>query len=367
MKPKFKLNFYIFVRLVFVVALIQLVHLYLQHQDGNTWRIGSLEGEVQLEKNDTYSSAGNATLGFQSIQYINLPGMFDKEDAIIMQSVASGIDMTRFNAVGVENLRSNGKGLPPRSSDNELKEGEKACYRTHMSVWRKMIKENIQTMLIVEDDAMWDVNIKKIHTRLARGIDELNSKMNTNYSATSGDPYSSQSWDVLSFGSCFDREKMKEQSVIIPDPDSPVGQDYFGTPLEDQRVVRRLPFFACSTAYALTLQGAKRLLLRGTIDMDLPVDIVMGETIQEGKLTALAVYPPTMPQWTYTEGIGAENLGSAIQDIEAVKSEDAEEVWDTVKKNMKVWDMKSHYRHARPRNTAFEAFRNSAYPDYPSF
>lgn len=321
-------------------------------------------GEFRLQTGDTYSSAENATLGFQSIQYINLAGMYDKEDAIIMQSVASGIEMTRFDAVGTENLRPNGKGLPPRSSDYKLLDGERACFRSHMAVWQKMVKENIQTMLIVEDDAMWDVNIKRIHKRIARGIHELNKKLDTNYSANPNDPYSSQSWDILLFGSCFDRENMKEKSVIIPDPDAPVGQEYFGTPLEDQRVVRRLPFMACTTAYALTLQGAKRLLLLSAIDMNLPIDIVMGEAISDKKLVAMSVYPPTMPQWRYVEGIGADNLGSAIQDAENVKEDNTEEIWDTIKKNMNVWDLKKTFRHARPRSPAIEAFRNSAYPEY---
>lgn len=365
-KPKFKLDFNIFVRLVCVAAMLQLAQLYLRHQDIYPWRL-AVDGEVQLEKEDTYSSAGNATLGFQSIQYIHLPEMFDKEDAIITQSSVSGIEMTRFEAVDVGSFRTNGKGLPPRSSNSELKEGEKACFRSHMEVWKKMVKENIQTMLIVEDDAVWDVNIRKIHTRIARGIYELNKKLDTACSPTRNDPYCSDTWDILSFGSCHDREAIKEQSVIIPDPDSPLEQEYFGTPLEDQRVVRKLPFLACTTAYALSLQGAKRLLLRASLDMDLPIDLVMGHTIEDGKLTAMSVYPQTMAQWTYREGIGAENLGSAIQEAEPIESDDSRETWKTVKNEMQVWDMKKSYQHARPRNPAFEAFRNSAYPDYPNF
>lgn len=366
MVSKVKMDLKFFVRVAFCVALVQLVFLFLRYKDSSVWSGGRLNDDVQLQTDDIYSSAGNATLGFQSIQYINLAGMFDKQDAITMQSVVSGIEMTRFDAVGEDNLRPNGKGLPPRSSDSRLLEGEKACFRSHMAVWQKMVKENIQTMMIVEDDAMWDVNIKKIHTRIARGIHELNEKLDGKYSANPNDPYSSQSWDILIFGSCFDRTDLKEKSVIISDPDAPAGE-YFGTPIEDQRVIRRLPFMACTTAYALTLQGAKRLILRAAIDMNSPIDLIMGEAIQQGMLTAVSVYPQTMPQWSYVQGIGAENLGSTIQDAEKVESDNAKEVWDTVKKNMNVWGLKDQYRHASPKMPAFEAFRNSAFPDYPNF
>lgn len=363
------LDFKVLGTLLFLVAFVQLVCLAMRRQPLDLWfdSASLVKSSGGGDRESVYSSAGNATLGFQSIRYINLPMMFDKADALRMQSTAAGLKTVQFDAVGKDMIQENGKGLPPSSAEKELKPEEKACLRSHVELWHKMVEENIQTMLILEADAAWDVNIKNIHTRVAQGLNTLYNRFNPNSTIqpTRDDPYNSRTWDLISFGSCHDDERFSDHSIIIKDPDSPLNQSYYGTPLTDQRVIRKAGYLVCTTGYALTLQGAKRLLLRSAIDLNKPIDILIADMIVSGQLDSLAVYPPTIAQWTYVSGIGAENLGSSIQNVEAEKSEHAEEIWKSIHLSQNVWDYKQSFQHASLRNSAFEAFRQSAYPEFP--
>lgn len=57
------------------------------------------------------------------------------------------------------------------------------CWRSHADTWRRMIKENILTALILEDDADWDVEVHDIFEELSRQMrkGELRSQPSTNH------------------------------------------------------------------------------------------------------------------------------------------------------------------------------------------
>jgi hypothetical protein len=78
-------------------------------------------------------SAGNATLGFQTIQVINLLRRHDRADALVLQSHISNISLHISPGVEISDI-SNNYGLPPSSNQGSLKESEKACFRAHANV-----------------------------------------------------------------------------------------------------------------------------------------------------------------------------------------------------------------------------------------
>lgn len=95
---------------------------------------------VELEKQSegkpdqallAWEAAGNRTLGFHSIKYINLEKRFDRRDAAILQAYLSGLDLEDYP--GVEQSMISDQGMPPTSSSS-LKIGEKACFRAHANV-----------------------------------------------------------------------------------------------------------------------------------------------------------------------------------------------------------------------------------------
>lgn len=76
-------------------------------------------------------AAGNATLGFGSIQFINLPARFDRIDAATLQAYLSGIDITEVPGVLAADI--NDAGMPPEHL-SRVKKGEKGCWRAHANV-----------------------------------------------------------------------------------------------------------------------------------------------------------------------------------------------------------------------------------------
>lgn len=279
-----------------------------------------------------------------------------------MQSVAAGITTTRFeDTVSAEDISDTGKGLPP-SSDRELRKAEKACMRSHVALWDYMIQNSVQTMLILEDDAAWDANVRQIHKRIAKGFYDLH-RDTVSTEPSIDDPYNHRTWDVISFGTCRDSELFHTNSLLIDDPDSPVGQKYFDIPLDDKRVVRRAGSMVCTTAYAVSLSGARKLLLRFALDINKPIDLSMGDMIRSRDMYALSVYPPTIAQWQYVKGVGAENLGSTIQNVNKSKVDGriAAQVWDEVHRSKNIWGYKPSFKIARFRTPAFQRFKEMAY------
>lgn len=82
-------------------------------------------------QNKTLDAASNSTLGFDSIQFINLPGRFDRLDAATIQAYLSGLDITEVPGVLADDIHE--AGMPP-THRNELKKGEKGCWRAHANV-----------------------------------------------------------------------------------------------------------------------------------------------------------------------------------------------------------------------------------------
>ena len=78
-------------------------------------------------------SAGNATLGFQTIQVINLPRRHDRADMLVLQSSISNLSLHITPGVDISDISDN-KGMPPNSSPGSLKEAEKASFRAHANV-----------------------------------------------------------------------------------------------------------------------------------------------------------------------------------------------------------------------------------------
>ena len=70
------------------------------------------------------TSAGNATLGFQKMVYINLAHRYDYDDAMTLQSLVSNITLIRQPGVNSADLRD--AGLPPASEGEIFYVGEES-------------------------------------------------------------------------------------------------------------------------------------------------------------------------------------------------------------------------------------------------
>ncbi|TQV99903.1 hypothetical protein V2A60_005326 [Cordyceps javanica] len=305
-------------------------------------------------------AAGNATLGFGSIQFINLPLRFDRLDAATLQAWLSGVDITEVHGVGIAEI--NDVGMPPEHL-TRVKKTEKGCWRAHANIWSQMLRDKTPAVLVLESDAAWDVEVRAVMHRLNQHftylLDALQSRTlpNPGFRARSDrggggggggplaldpdDPWHSTHWDLLSLGQCFEDPKHKDEAVRYPDPHVAPGSDYWGDALGAERVVRRSGGIVCTTAYAVSQTGAAKLLLRSAVDLDNPIDLVMRRMILSGDLVAYSVMPTVFAQWEYMDGIGMYERG-ANSDIQGGNSDGALNLtgWDTVKRTGSVWQPK---------------------------
>jgi hypothetical protein len=317
-------------------------------------------------KTRVFESARNKTLGFYRVEYINLPSRYDSDDAIFLQCMTSNITVNKTEAVVADTLED--KGLPPSDRPKPLQPGEKACFRSHTNLWRRMINEGWPSLLVLEADAAWDVNIRDINYRIAEGLDELINKFNFTEVPGTGpsehDPFNVQNWDIISFGSCKDGKKHHDKNVIIQDPDSPIGAEYWGQNLTDERVVRKAGNLVCTNSYAVSQRGAIKLLLRSVLYTGQPVDVAMGDMIRDDDLIAYSVYPPTFAQWTYKDGLGGEGLNSNIRgggEKKKLKDEEFIDNWAKAKASKDVWGLNPLFKDAQFRHGALQAVADRAY------
>ncbi|KAM3427263.1 hypothetical protein MY4824_009558, partial [Beauveria thailandica] len=216
-------------------------------------------------------AAGNATLGFGSIQFINLPGRFDRLDAATLQAWLSGIEITETR--GVLAAEINDVGMPPEHMMVSLKTEEKGCWRAHANIWSQMLRDKTPAVLILESDAAWDVEVREsmrlLNQHFSRLLDIVRSTPLPNRSflhrpstsatprsaaaaaaappppppppppAHPDDPWQSTHWDLLSLGQCWEDPAHRNVSVRYPDPHVAPGVDYWGSALGAERGLRR--------------------------------------------------------------------------------------------------------------------------------
>ncbi|VVT58204.1 uncharacterized protein SAPINGB_P006089 [Magnusiomyces paraingens] len=290
----------------------------------------------------------NSTLGFQKILYLNVPDRYNLDDTITMQSALSGIKPEQFIGVNIKTLKE--EGLPPSSRPEPMIAGVKACYRSHANMWRKMIDEGWETMLILEADAVWDINIRQIFYHFGQGLEQLMKKRNIlekGEHATENDPYLSKHWDVIQFGGCYANERRKDVSVQYYDPYAPSGVHFFGDLIKNnRRVVRWQAGEVCTVSYAISRAGAMKLLLRTAIDMNEPVDLILAIMIESGGLTSYSVYPVMFDQWQYKSTLGLESKNSDIRGPEDMEGgnnnnkqdkEETRNLWKGLHETLDVW------------------------------
>jgi hypothetical protein len=78
------------------------------------------------------TEAGNRTLGFHKLYFVNLPKRYDRSDVGGMQAFLSGIQLEPYLAVDAATLSD--LGMPPTSNPGFLSKPKLACYRAHANV-----------------------------------------------------------------------------------------------------------------------------------------------------------------------------------------------------------------------------------------
>ncbi|KAI0850858.1 glycosyltransferase family 25 protein [Daldinia vernicosa] len=106
-----------------------------------------------VEKEDVF----NDTLGFSKIFVINLPSRKDRRHAMALAGAVSNLTFTWID--GVSGSQVSGRDVPLRRGIHSSS-GAKGSWRSHMNALQSIIRENLTSALILEDDIDWDVRLK---------------------------------------------------------------------------------------------------------------------------------------------------------------------------------------------------------------
>ncbi|GAQ12274.1 hypothetical protein ALT_9595 [Aspergillus lentulus] len=240
-----------------------------------------------VPSDDILSHTQNETLGFEHIYAIGLKERTDKRDFLTLASHAAGFKVEWIDGVRPDDLDP--RSLPNGLNGTDLKPTALACWRAHMNALRMVLQNSYTTALILEDDADWDVAIKRQLREFARGVRQLNGEE----TAPKKDPYGTN-WDILWIGGCASGPGANETTFFaipedptVPSVDKRDGwggpldtwkEQYPNLPVESTRFLYRAEMGCCTYGYAVTREGAKKILAALSVDrLDCAVDNAMSD------------------------------------------------------------------------------------------
>lgn len=263
---------------------------------------------------------------------ISLPERSDHRDTVALTSSLTGFNVDFVDGVDVKTISD--KVMPPDLGVGDLKGGAKGAWRAHMNALRDIVAKGYGSALIAEEDFDWDIRLKEQladfavastgvlsqyppdhvpHHAKVRGevmeFAELSVwlKSQQKQLRIADSPYG-DGWDVLWLGNCNVRmdarnEEWQTLSVIrrgdpttVPvnqywslDWDSPIGVPYRNFPNRTRLYLSQPTDQVCTIAYAVSQQGARKLLLElGLERADKAFDLMLQDFCQGGWKGGLA-------------------------------------------------------------------------------
>ncbi|KAI1337225.1 glycosyltransferase family 25 protein [Xylariaceae sp. FL0016] len=102
----------------------------------------------------------NNTLGFSRIFVINLPSRVDRRNTIALAGAVSNLSITFLD--GLTGDQVPGNVVSPDTQSLALQDsGARGSWRSHMNAIQAVVDQGLGSALIMEDDVDWDVRLKK--------------------------------------------------------------------------------------------------------------------------------------------------------------------------------------------------------------
>lgn len=92
---------------------------------------------------------------------ISLPSEIKRRSHILTEFGRENIEFEFFNALTPKIALSKAKSMGLVIKNNHMTDGEVACFMSHVSIWNKMIDENISHVAIFEDDVILGENVNQ--------------------------------------------------------------------------------------------------------------------------------------------------------------------------------------------------------------
>ncbi|KAJ3499003.1 hypothetical protein NLG97_g683 [Lecanicillium saksenae] len=116
-----------------------------------------LNGAGRRGSHAALDNINNATLGFEKIFVVGLPERTDRRDGLTFQADLSNLKIDFID--GVKGDQISKKAIPIGEAGLTIRPAEVGCWRGHMNAIAEVIRQNLTSVLILEDDADWDVRI----------------------------------------------------------------------------------------------------------------------------------------------------------------------------------------------------------------
>lgn len=274
---------------------------------------------------------------FGKILVVGMPSRTDRRDGIALGAALSNMEIEFIDST--DGTAVPDKALPTMGDHGRLPNPVIGSWRGHMDALREVVRKNLSSALIMEDDVDWDVRIRQQLQKFARAsrgltqpidgspgiyldrerkrtrdlpprdfdFDKLPKTLDPSIS-----PYGDD-WDVLWLGHCgqmFPSEDggVVPRSRVVQNEDWTVAQkQYLGSVLrpfeyleqypDHSRVVHHVQDGVCSLAYAVSQRGARAMLYEiGLKDLNAAFDLLLhwscsGEN-GRGYHQCLTVQPP---------------------------------------------------------------------------
>ncbi|KAK7983924.1 hypothetical protein PG989_011326 [Apiospora arundinis] len=232
----------------------------------------------------------NSTLGFSKVFVIGLPERTDKRDAMSLTSSLTGFNLEFIDGVKGEAVPD--KAIPFGKNRDNLPNTYLGSWRSHINAVRRIVEEDLESALIMEDDMDWDVRLQSQLETVAKGTRALLGSGSKPIS-----PYG-DGWDLLWLGHCGEifpeqldenkGEPLYSKFVIkndqtVPPLDKITGLVDFKAYPEFTRWVHVTGAPICSFAYALSKRGAQKVLFDLSVDrLDANFDNALGTFCRNG-------------------------------------------------------------------------------------
>ncbi|KAL0933556.1 glycosyltransferase family 25 protein [Colletotrichum truncatum] len=241
------------------------------------------------------NSIGHSTLGFEKILVVSLPSRTDRRDSMVLQSSLNNLDIEFIDSVAGDTVVE--KAIPKTTEHDRLSNGAIGCWRGHMNAIADVVRRNLSSVLILEDDVDWDVRIRDQLRDFAVSTHALTQPLyaDPTYKNPTGDgtfidipfhhlpatvpprlsPYGDD-WDLLWIGHCgmhfpFENNKNVPRTRIIHTNEVTVAPKKnlwtFNIPFtliekypEHTRAVHHAQEGVCTLGYAVSQKGARKLL-----------------------------------------------------------------------------------------------------------
>ncbi|KAM4057771.1 glycosyltransferase family 25 protein [Hirsutella rhossiliensis] len=245
----------------------------------------------------------NATLGFEKILVVGLSERTDRRDGMVLGAALSNLAVEFVD--GVIDTAVPVKAVPKTESGDHIKGASLGSWRGHMNAVQQIVRQNLSSALIIEDDTDWDISIRRQLRDFALSTRALTQPLRANRAVYADPTYPrpnaeslsavpeisfdrlpqtippnvspyGDDWDVLWVGHCgmsfpFEESKTIPKGRVIHRDDATVpGRSHLwslNSPFtlkdnypEHTTAVHHVQEGICTLAYAVSQAGARKML-----------------------------------------------------------------------------------------------------------